>query len=180
MEISLTIIFLMVVVFLFRIIVLKKIKNHNRYCEPADDNYIAIPSVKIVNTICFSFVISCMALGLFLFEVFYTAPKFVDEVSWYVMIAFLGLSGLYYTVMLHTQYFYFTFGEDYIEFNLKIGKRSKDAIKLSLQEIEGIKKDANKYCIILKDKSCYSIDFQKTAGLIGSELLKKKLANFAV
>jgi len=48
MEISLTIIFLMAVVFVFRARLLKKIKANNCYCDPSDNIYVAIPSIKVL------------------------------------------------------------------------------------------------------------------------------------
>ena len=95
------------------------------------------------------------------------------------MIAYLGLSGLYYALMLHTQYFYFYFGKDSIEFNLRIGKRSKDVVTLSLKEIGSINKGDDEYHIILKTQGRYSVNTKKIEYLIGSELLKKKLENFS-
>ena len=179
MKISLIVIFLLILVFLFRLIVLERIKRDNRYREPSKDNHVAIPSIKIVNITCFSFVLLCMAIGLVLFEFFYSTPGFAGKISWYIMMACIGLSGLYYAIILHTQYFYFSFREDYMEFNLKIGKRYKDSIKIFREEIESINENTNKYDILLKDRSCYSIASKKIECLVGSELLKEKLANFA-
>jgi len=168
-------IFLSILVFLFRFIVVKKIKNGNRYRELLKDTYVAIPSIKIVNATCFCFVMLCMTLGVFLFEFFYTSPKFYDEISWYFMITCFGLSGTYYGIMLYKQYFYFCFTEDYIEFNLKIGSRSKDAVKIPREAISDTKRRDEGLLITLKNQDSYFIDFKKIDILIGSELLKKKL-----
>jgi len=86
-------IFLLILVFIFRFIVLKKIKDDNRYREPPNDKYIAIPSIKIVNASCLFLVILCLFLGLFLSEFLYASPKLNDQIAWYFMFAFSFLSG---------------------------------------------------------------------------------------
>ncbi|MGB2809437.1 MAG: hypothetical protein WBC22_16975, partial [Sedimentisphaerales bacterium] len=135
------------------------------------------PSIKIVNAACFFLVVLCLFLGLFLFEFLYKSPQLNDQIAWYLMFAFSALSVFYYGLMLHTQYFYFYFGEDYIEFNLEIGKRSKDAITISLEEIGNIVQDTKDYRIVLKNQGHYRVNIKKMEGLVGSELLKKKLAH---
>jgi len=177
MEICLIVTFLLILVFLFRFTVLKKIKDDNRYREPPNDKYIAIPSIKIVNAACLFLAVLCLFLGLFLFELLHASPKRNDQIAWYFMFAFSFLSGSYYAVMLHTQYFYFYFGKDYIEFNLEIGKHSKDAITISLEEIGNIVQDTKEYRIVLKNQGHYRVNIKKIEGLVGSELLKKKLAH---
>ncbi len=152
MEVGLVIVILLMLTFLLRFIVLNKIKKDNYYREPSNNNYVAIPSIKILDQVCFCLTMLYMALGLFLFELFYTTPKPLDKISWYFMVVCLGLNGLYYAMMLHTQYFYVYFGKDHIEFNLRIGKRSKDAVKLSTEEIDGINKSTNEYYTLSCDR----------------------------
>ncbi|MBW8040476.1 MAG: hypothetical protein FVQ85_10790 [Planctomycetes bacterium] len=154
---------------------MKKIKSDNRYREALNDKYVAIPSIKIANVTCFFCVILCMALGVFLFEFFYASTKLNDNISWYSMIICLVLSGTYYGLMLHKQYFYFCFTEDHIEFNLKIGSRSKDAVKIPREEISETKRRDEGFLITLKNQDSYFISFNKIEILMGSELLKKKL-----
>ena len=175
MEICLIVIFLLVLAFIIRIIALKKIKDNNRYCEPQSNSYVAIPSVKIVNAICFSFVLLCILLGLLLFEISYSIPKFADVISWYVMIACIGLNGLYYALMLHAQYFHVIFEEAYIEFCFKIFSRPKDKVRFPIEEIIAIEKEGGNYIIMLKNKNTYHIKNKEIDGLVGSELLRDKM-----
>lgn len=166
----------MAIVFLLKTAVLKKIKENSRYHEPPDNKYVAIPYICAVNLTCYFIVVICMFSGFFLFDIMYAKPA--DSALWFIMMISAASSGLYYGLMIHKKYFYFTFGEDYIEFYMKIGNHSEDAINIPTEEIESIKKDAKGYCIVLKDQSRYTINTKNIEGLSGSELLKKKLENF--
>lgn len=65
------------------------------------------------------------------------------------MMAIGTVTGLYWAISLHAQYFFFAIDDDYLEFNLELGKRA--GCKVPINEILEFNKKPRKYLIKLKN-----------------------------
>jgi hypothetical protein len=113
---------------------------------------------------------------MFLFEFFYREPGLVDRVFWFLMLLGFAIMGIYLGASLHKQYFFFFWGEDFVEYILTIDDScQKKATRLQKDDIAKVEKTEKHYIFTLTEDKPLKIRIKNLECLAGSEILKEKL-----
>ncbi len=165
---------LMVVVFIANFTLIKR-KVNRELCSDVNHYYPA-KWVYIYYSICFY-----LNLILFFAIAFISETVFPDDdrnggFFLWVMLAVFFVLQIYYVIFMHVEHYYFSFGEDYIDYFFGLKTKGTDTpVRINLADIASVESTRYRYVIRLIDGKKYSILKFQLNMLEGYENISQKL-----
>ena len=180
MLVSIIYITIIATLFILRRYSYTRIKENHKSSDIKSNTFTTIPKLYTIELVLLYaiIIISIMAIGIS--EYIYSKSNVIDAIFWYMMMAVFAIAGCWSGVLLHPKQFFFTFGEDYIEFMIGLDDVSMSkATKFNYEDIQQITITPNFYIVTPMSGKPKKIWKGWISWFDGSEIFKQRMEELA-